>query len=127
MLHRTLALAAALTLFACASPPPAETPAPTSPTSSSAARVSGPEARKLVGQGAKLIDVRTPAEYAEKHLEGAVNVPLDTIAERDLGPKDGALVLYCQAGRRSEQAAATLRSRGYTRVYVLGPMSSWSE
>lgn len=110
----------ALALSACAATP---APAPTAPAST----VSGAEAKKLVAGGARLVDVRTPAEYAEKHIDGAENVPVDAIGERDLGPKDGPIVVYCGGGKRAARAASTLRAKGYTRVYDLGAMSSWDE
>ncbi len=90
-------------------------------------KVDGAKARSLVREGAKLVDVRTAAEYEEKHVEGAVNVPVDAIGSRDLGPKDKPIVVYCQSGRRSARAAETLRSRGYVNVYDIGGMSSWYE
>jgi phage shock protein E len=98
-----------------------------SATTPSGGTVDGAKARKLVSEGAKLVDVRGASEYAEKHVDGAENVPVDTVAERDLGPKDKAIVVYCHSGKRSARAATTLRSRGYTHVYDLGGMSSWYE
>ena len=95
--------------------------------SATAPKIDGSKAKKLVSEGAKLIDVRSAAEYADKHVDGAENVPVDTIGEKDLGPKDKAIVVYCQSGRRSARAAASLRSRGYTNVYDLGGMSSWDQ
>lgn len=122
-----LALVFVLTNAACASAPSA-TPAPAPASSPGAARnVDGAEARKLVAGGAKLVDVRSPAEYAEKHIAGAENVPDDTAATHDFGPKDGAIVVYCRAGARSARVAEALRARGYTHVYELGPMSRWDE
>lgn len=90
------------------------------------APASGPSpARQLVADGALLVDVRTPGEFAAGHVEGARNVPVDQIAAADVGPKDGAVVVYCRSGGRSAAARATLEKRGYTRVYDLGAMSNW--
>jgi rhodanese-related sulfurtransferase len=113
-------------LAACASPPAA---APTSPPLAATAsdRVDGPMAHKLVGDGAALVDVRTPEEYAAKHLDGAINVPVDDVATHDFGSKDKSLVLYCMHGQRSSHAADVLRSNGYTHVYLLGAMSAWGQ
>ncbi|MBN9162796.1 MAG: rhodanese-like domain-containing protein [Myxococcales bacterium] len=124
----TMTLAILCFLAACdrsAPPAAAEQAASAAPSASSGGTIDGAQARKLVGEGAKLVDVRSPAEYAEKHVDGADNVPVDAIAEHDLGPKDGAIVLYCHSGKRSARAAASLRARGYTRVYDLGGMSNW--
>ncbi len=78
-----------------------------------------------MAQGATLVDVRNADEYAQKHIDGAVNVPVDQLSTHDFGGKDKPVVLYCAHGHRSAQAAQTLRSEGYTQVYLLGAMSSW--
>lgn len=77
--------------------------------------------------GATLVDVRTPDEYAAKHIDGAVNVPVDDVATHDFGGKDKPIVLYCMHGQRSSRAAEALRSSGYTHVYLLGAMSAWGQ
>src|ERR1700690_281723 len=85
----------------------------------------GPTAKQLVSNGARLIDVRSADEYAQSHIEGAENFPVDGIEASDLGPKDRSLVVYCGSGKRAARAAGTLRSKGYTHVYELGAMSNW--
>lgn len=89
--------------------------------------IDGPTARKLTSEGARLVDVRTPAEFSERHLPGAVNVPLQVLEQRlgDLGPKDAPIVLYCRSGNRSAHAASLLRSAGFTVVYDLGAIDRW--
>jgi len=128
---RALVLSLLLVAAACggsATPSAAPSPSPSSSSSSAPAdHVDGAQARELVKSGAQLVDVRSADEYASKHIEGAINVPADTLASHDFGGKDKPLVLYCAAGHRSEKAAETLRASGYTRVYVLGPMSAWGE
>lgn len=86
----------------------------------------GADARRLVADGALLVDVRTPGEYAGGHIDGAINVPIDQIGRRldDLGPTERPLVVYCLSGSRSARAADELREAGYT-VHDLGAMSSW--
>lgn len=115
----------AVLIAACASPPPPAAPSP--PVATAETRVDGSKARALVAEGARLVDVRTTEEFVAKHIDGAVNEPVDTIAERDLGRKDAPLVLYCGSGARASRAAATLRAKGYTRVYELGAMSNWEK
>ncbi|MEJ5189600.1 MAG: rhodanese-like domain-containing protein [Breznakiellaceae bacterium] len=69
---------------------------------------------------ALLIDVRTPQEFAEGHLSGAINVPLDTIAEniqKIVPQKDQPIVLYCRSGNRSGQALSILKTLGYTNLH----------
>lgn len=88
--------------------------------------IDGQTARKLVEEGAMLVDVRTPGEYAGGHIKGAVNVPLDQISSR-VGefPKDRKIVLYCRSGARSGQARSMLKAKGFEDVLNLGPMSAW--
>jgi phage shock protein E len=89
------------------------------------AQVTSGEAHQLVAQGAVLVDVRTPEEFAGGHLDGARNVPVDELAGR-MGelPRDRVLVVYCRSGARSSRAAAMLRGAGY-QARDLGPMSAW--
>jgi phage shock protein E len=90
-------------------------------------QVSSARARELVASGAKLVDVRTPAEFSMGHVPGAVNVPLGELKERAdaLGAKDKPLVLYCASGTRSAMARSLLKGRGFTQVFNLGSMSRW--
>ncbi len=71
---------------------------------------------------ARLIDVRTPREYAKNGLDGAKNVPLQDIANRleDIGNGEDPVVLYCRSGNRSAQAADLLQRNGFGDVYDLG-------
>ena len=126
MHSRAVVLSACVLLFAaCDRSPTPPTAAPVASTSADAKTIDGAQAKKLVSDGAKLVDVRTPEEFAEKHVDGAENVPVDVIGERDLGAKDKPIVVYCHSGRRSARAADTLRAKGYTKVYDLGGMSNW--
>ena len=65
-------------------------------------------------QGALLLDVRTPAEFAQGSVPGAVNIPLQQLQGRmrEL-PKNKKIVTFCRSGGRSGSAAAFLRSAGY--------------
>ena len=89
----------------------------------------GSEARELVRGGALLVDVRTPQEFAQGHIEGARNIPVGELPTRlsELGEKHSAIVLYCRSGARSAKAKALLESSGYTSVANLGGMSRWPE
>ena len=72
--------------------------------------------------GAVLLDVRTPEEYAEGHIPGSKNVPLQTLDRvRDLIEDPGTpLFAYCLSGGRSRQAVSFLRSMGYASATNLG-------
>jgi len=89
--------------------------------------IDGSRARVLVAEGARLVDVRSPEEFATGCIEGAVNIPVGQLDGRiaDLGPKTGTIVLYCQTGVRSARAAAHLHKLGYPNVFDLGPISMW--
>lgn len=88
-------------------------------------RVSGARAHQLVDEGAQLVDVRTPGEYAAGHPDPAVNIPVNEVGAR-LSEIDRArpVVVYCHSGRRSAAAAEVLAAAGYT-VYDMGGVSSW--
>jgi phage shock protein E len=89
--------------------------------------VTGAEARQLVRTGARLVDVRTPGEFAAGHIPGAVNIPVQELDARmnELQPKDAAVVVYCRSGNRSGNAARMLKSAGFAVVHDLGAMSRW--
>jgi phage shock protein E len=91
------------------------------------ADVSGAEARELVRAGARLVDVRTPGEFAAGHIPGAVNLPVQQLAVRmsELEPKAAAVVVYCRSGHRSGTAARMLKNAGFASVHDLGAMSRW--
>ena len=89
--------------------------------------VDGPVARKLVESGIKVIDVRTPAEFAEGHVPGALNIPHGEMPRRagEIGPPSTPVLLYCKSGRRSDIAANTLRAKGYKVIYDMQAYERW--
>ena len=74
-----------------------------------------------------LIDVRTPGEFADGHIPGAVNIPLDDLRESlDRIPADKPIVLYCGVGLRGYLASNILRQRGYSDVRnLIGGIKSY--
>lgn len=84
-------------------------------------------ARALQQQGAALIDVREPREYAAGHARGARNIPLAQVAARAGEiPADGPVLLICLSGGRSGRAQATLRRLGRTNTHnVAGGTTAW--
>ena len=90
-------------------------------------KTSPDEAHALVAKGARLVDVRSPGEFAGGHIPGAVNIPVDQIDRRagEIGPKEAGVVVYCASGMRSASAAGTLRKLGFSAVADLGAMSRW--
>ncbi len=80
------------------------------------------------GKVAKLVDVRTPGEFASGHVPGAVNIPLDQIGTRvsELDAyKGGGLYLVCKSGGRSGAAAGLLAQRGFEPINVSGGTMAW--
>ena len=74
-------------------------------------------------EGVQLLDVRTPQEYAEGHIPGAVNI--DWLADGFVEAVQAAIdpgrevLIYCRRGRRSAEAADTLETLGYKRIFNL--------
>ena len=69
-----------------------------------------------------LIDARSPEEYAEQHLPGAINIPFDAVdANAGLMPDDSneMIVVYCRSGKRAGLLKERLVAKGYTDVQVL--------
>jgi rhodanese-related sulfurtransferase len=78
--------------------------------------------------GARLLDVRTPAEYQTAHIAGAYNVPLDTLAEhaREIHSVRDPVILVCQSGQRARTADEALRKGGMPNLHVLeGGVNGW--
>ena len=75
-----------------------------------------------------LLDVRTPEEFAEKHIPGAINVPNETIGTKEipeLPVKDQLILVYCRSGNRSKQASEKLVALGYTNIVEFGGINDW--
>ena len=120
-----------LPLLACAHVAPAEvatsTPsviAPPSAPMSRAVNVAGLHA--ALASGARLIDVRTAEEFADGHVPGAVNLPVDQL-EAHIGElaHDVDVYIICQSGRRSARAVTTLAAAGLRPIDVTGGTSAW--
>ena len=85
------------------------------------------EAVTLVEEGAYLLDVREPGEWAAGHAEVAHHIPLGDLRARYTEvPTDLTVVCICRSGGRSAQAAAALASVGYSTINVAGGMIAWS-
>lgn len=75
-----------------------------------------------------LLDVRTPGEYAGSHIPHSRLLPLGDLpakAASVLTDKNATIIVYCQSGGRSQQAAQALLGMGYTHVLDLGGIMSW--
>lgn len=89
--------------------------------------ISSERAHALVAQGATLVDVRSPQEFAQGHIEGALNIPVGELPARisELGAREKTFVLYCRSGARSKRAQALLVQSGFPNVHNLGAMARW--
>ena len=78
-----------------------------------------------------VLDVRTPGEYTEGHIPGAINIPHDQLAKRVeelANARDSDVVVYCRAGPRATEAIGVLQKQGFKRVYHLtGDYTRWRE
>lgn len=92
--------------------------------------VSAPEFDKEIkANSVQLLDVRTPQEYAEGHIDGAFNINIQSDdfqqrAEKELS-KDSTILVYCRSGRRSMEAAEMLTKLGYKVVNLKGGIIEW--
>ena len=80
------------------------------------------ELEKMVKNGALLLDVRSPQEYEEGHMDGAILIPeyeLKRDAEKILTNKEEIIIAYCSTGTRSKKAQKELKEKGYKYVYNL--------
>ncbi|MGI6181332.1 MAG: rhodanese-like domain-containing protein [Agathobaculum sp.] len=111
--------AALLLLSACT---PSETAAYRQVTTEEAAALMEEESGYLV------LDVRTAAEYEEKHIPGAVNIPNESIGTEEidaLPDKEQLILVYCRSGNRSKQASEKLAALGYTNIVEFGGINDW--
>ena len=90
--------------------------------------VSRDEARKMVDEGAQLLDVRADHEWEAGRIAGATHVPLPRLPEQ-LGEidKDRPVVVYCRGGNRSTMATAALNDAGYEAVKLSEGIVGWDK
>lgn len=85
-----------------------------------------PVAEASVAEGAVLLDVRTPEEFATGHLEGAINIDIQSadfdarVSELD---PDATYLVYCRSGNRSGQAMSRMQAQGFTDLTNLGSVA----
>jgi rhodanese-related sulfurtransferase len=90
--------------------------------------VSREEARKLIEEGAQLIDVRAEHEWEAGRIAGARHLPLDELAERTSEiDRERPVVLYCRGGNRSTMATDALADAGFDAVKLSEGIVGWAE
>ena len=93
-----------------------------------AREISREEARKLVDDGAQLVDVRADHEWEAGRIAGAAHLPLAELAERTGEiDKNRPVVLYCRGGNRSTMAADALSAAGFDAAKLSEGIVGWSE
>jgi rhodanese-related sulfurtransferase len=92
-----------------------------------AADISVTQASQLRDQGAFILDVREPSEWAQFHIPGATLIPLGSLPNRlSEVPKDRQVVVVCRTGIRSAQGRDILLKAGFTKVTSMtGGMNQW--
>jgi len=93
-------------------------------------KIPAEEAKKILDTNANaiLLDVRTESEFVEKHISGAILLPLSEMEEKAaerLPDKNALILVYCRSGVRSKNAANLLISMGYIHVYDMGGIINW--
>ncbi|MBF4693517.1 rhodanese-like domain-containing protein [Fusibacter ferrireducens] len=92
-------------------------------------RIAPEDAKQMLDEGTVfLVDVRTKEEYAEGHIAGSVNIPVDVIESEisnHVSDETQPIMVYCRSGSRSAMAADALNKLGYKVVYDLGGIQSW--
>ena len=79
---------------------------------------SGLDLSQVINDGAFLVDVRTPSEFASGSVKGAVNIPLDAVMQNLARFKDKKnIVVFCRSGNRSGQAKSILEQNGFRNVF----------
>lgn len=122
-----LALATGAGLAACASVPASDSVAA---TAAAVETLPAAELANLMAAGkVVVIDVRTPAEFAESRLPGALNAPLGTFDPATIPVEnDRETILYCGSSRRSGIAATRLADfLGTTVRHLEGGIDAWNE
>ena len=83
---------------------------------------------KMQNEKVIIVDVRTPEEFKAGHIKNAINIDLYTMSgtqPKKLPNKEAAILIYCQSGARSANAAKQLAKLGYTNLFDFGGIMNW--
>jgi rhodanese-related sulfurtransferase len=82
-------------------------------------------AKRLIDQGAVLVDIREPDEHAREHIPGARNLPIAKLAEIRTGKAD-TVIFHCRSGARTASNSQRLASAAGCEAYILdGGIDAW--
>ena len=86
------------------------------------------EVQRLQSEGAVLIDVREPNEWATGHVQGAKLIPLGSLnSELSKIRPDRQVLFICHSGRRAARATSMANRQGLTAMNVRGGMVQWTQ
>ncbi len=93
-------------------------------------QINAQEAKTIMDEstGYVVLDVRTPEEFEQGHIVGAINIDHEEITEKAesvLLNKEQLILVYCRSGRRSKIASDALVKLGYTNVKEFGGINDW--
>ena len=87
--------------------------------------------QRMMSKSVVLVDVRTPKEYAEGHLQSATNIAWGDDFEKQWNAagikKRFTVAVYCRSGRRSSSAASALVKMGYKVIELKGGIQAWGK
>ncbi|MFN3300035.1 MAG: rhodanese-like domain-containing protein [Sediminibacterium sp.] len=73
--------------------------------------------KSIIAEGAFLVDVRTPGEFADGNVKGSVNIPLDNLTKEIARFQDKKnIIVFCRSGNRSGMAKSLLEQQGFKNV-----------
>ena len=81
----------------------------------------------LQSSGHKVIDVRTAIEFANGHIPGAINIPVDELRARINDVPKSRLIINCQVGQRGHTATMLLNELGFEASNLDGGFVTWSD
>jgi rhodanese-related sulfurtransferase len=75
--------------------------------------------KEMIHNGAIIVDVRTPGEFAGGHVDGSVNIPMQEFVNRieEVNAMERPLILCCASGNRSGQVTSYMNAQGDNDVY----------
>ena len=86
--------------------------------------ISAMQARQLDANSIVLLDVRTASEFSSAHIPNSINIPLNELSKQNIST-DKLIVLICQTGKRAENGAAVLRTKGLACKILAGGLLAW--
>ena len=92
------------------------------------AALSATQAVRLINQGARVVDIREPAQFDAGHIVDAINMPANELADAidKKWKKAKSIIVVCDSGTRSGQAVAALRKSGHEIAFNLqGGLTAW--